>query len=149
MQKAQEATSSDFAINDSGDRYLPPLTPAKMSAHPYQEIWQSRYAPLDLTAEQTYIIIGSDSGLLIKAFAENYTENPLALIFIEDSQYINAIAAECREELASMEFARLLTIDQLRTEVEATVYDNPLLTGRIGAINSLSAELDLPVIWTG
>ncbi len=147
MQKAQETTASDFAVNDSGDRYLPPLTPAKMSARPYREIWQSRYAPLDLTAEQTYIIIGSDSGLLIKAFAENYTENPLALIFIEDPQYINAIAAECREELASMEFVKLLTIDQLRTEVEATVYDNPLLTGRIGAINSLSAELDLPVIY--
>jgi len=145
QQENAVATGVVFSTNDAGDRFIRDLTPAKVSAKPYREIWQSRYAPLELSPEQTYIVLGTDSGLLIKAFAESYSENPLALVFIEDAQYIDAVAAECAAELESMEFVNLLTIDQLREALESATYDNALLTGRIAAINSLCAELDQAV----
>jgi hypothetical protein len=147
MRQEDAASSAIFTTNQFGDRYLSDLTPAKMSARPYADIWQSRYAPLELSAEQTYIVLGTDSGLLIKAFAASYADSPLALVFIEHEDYIDAIAAECRTELESMEFVKLLTVEQLRAELEATTFDSALLTGRAAAINSLSAELDQAVIY--
>ncbi len=142
MQHNATPIDKTFITNDAGDRFLKKINSDTFNKMPYQDLWQKRYGPLNLTSDHTYIITGSDSGLLIKAFAKTYLDNPLALIFIEDEHFIETIADECADELGSMEFVKLLTIDELRSEIDNAVYDQALLTGRASALKAACAEFD-------
>ena len=142
MQRNSAPVDTTFVTNDFGDRYIKQIISPTISKRNYQEIWQKRYDPLNLTSDHTYIISGSDAGMLIKAFTPRYRSNPLALVFIEDERYISAIADECREELEEMEHVELLTISEFREKVDNYNYDQALLTGRISALKAACAEND-------
>lgn len=137
-------TSRDltFASNSAGDRYLPEYYPQPLINEEYSSIWHTSFSPIEYAQDHTYIFTGTDCGLLIKAFAKNYTHNPLSLIFVEDQTIIEAIRSECTLELAQMKFVKLVTISEFKESTETHQYDSSLVTGRISAINSSSVSLD-------
>lgn len=132
-----------FNHNAHQDRYLPGILSDKIVSEEYSALFQRRYAPIDFQGNHVYVITGSDSGLLIKSFARNYRQQPLALLFIEDDHCIDAIRSECQSELEQMEHVELLSIDELKSALELRKLDNNLFTGRVSGIKANCAELDI------
>lgn len=139
-----DTTAQDllFACNSMGDRYLPEYYPQPLVNKEYLTIWDSSFAPIKYEQDHTYIFTGTDCGLLIKAFSKDYSDNPLALIFVEDKSVIEAVRRECNDELTQMEFVKLLTIAEFKESTELHQFDTSLVAGRISAIKCASVLLD-------
>lgn len=131
-----------FACNSVGDRYLPEFYPQSLKNKEYSLIWESSFSPIQYEQDHTYIFTGTDCGLLIKAFSIDYSDNPLSLIFVEDKSFIEAVRHECADELAQMEFVKLLTIAEFKESTELHQFDNSLVAGRMSAIKCASVSLD-------
>ncbi|MCB1756099.1 MAG: motility associated factor glycosyltransferase family protein [Gammaproteobacteria bacterium] len=143
MQQDPAGATPGFQRNRFGDAYLKEINSPAIAGQSYEELWQKRYAPLTFTADHTYIFCGTDSGLLIKAFAASDELRSLALVFVEDERYLETIAEECASELARMDNTRLLGIKELRKDVvDAHRFDHSLATGRISALPAACAEQD-------
>jgi len=142
MPQTLHPTEVTFEHNAFGDEFIAPVNAETFRERAYAETWQQRYAPLTYSPNHTYVVAGTDSGMLIKAFARALAEQPPALVFIEDERVIDAVAANCAAELAELPHAELMTLSQFREACENRVYDNALLTGRISALKAVCAEAD-------
>ncbi len=142
MQKDSAQINAEYLTNRSGNRYIADIISPQICKRDYEELWGKRYGSLEFTSDQSYIFTGTDAGLLIKAFARHCIDQTLAIWFVEDERYIKVIADECRTQLASMSFVQLVTIDQLREQIDGLQFDKALLAGRVSALRASCAEND-------
>ena len=142
MQKDFDATDLRFQTNSHGDRYLADVVSPTLSAHAYSALFQSRYAPIEYERRHTYVICGTDSGLLIKAFAASDAHRELSLWFVEDERILETVREECGTALDTMPHARLISSQRFADALTAAELDNSLLGKRVNMLRAACAELD-------
>lgn len=142
MQKEIDAKDLRFQSNSYGDRYLEAVVSPSLAAHEYNALWQTRYAPIDFERRHTYVFCGTDSGLLIKAFANSEAHRDLALLFVEDERILEAVRDECSAQLALMPNCRLMSSERFADSLSAAQLDTSLLGQRVNMLRAACAELD-------
>ncbi|MDO6459541.1 DUF115 domain-containing protein [Granulosicoccaceae sp. 1_MG-2023] len=142
MHKDFDANDLRFRANAHGDLYLPEVVSEAVARHEYADLWQTRYAPIDFKRSNNYVFCGTDSGLLIKAFAAAAQHRDLALWFVEDERIIAQVRRECAAQLAQLPHALLLSGDELQALLDSGQLDNSVLAGRVNMLRAACAEHD-------
>ncbi len=131
-----------YIRNSYGDLHLDDLTTTRVRERNYRALWEARYSSIEFVSEKLYIFTGTDSGMLIKEFSAQFEDSPIAILFVEDQQYIEVVRTECSSELQQLEQCQLITIEELNQQIENAHHDTVILAGRVNAIRACCTDED-------
>lgn len=136
MNKQSITSNEKFKSSPFGEKYLYSLNRNTFSTDISSNVFSKHFSNGLLKDDRLYIIIGSDSGLLIKYIGEQGIPNNTRYLFIELPCVINKIESEINLNNESIKLTTPENWQKVAKEMELNVY---IYKDKISYIKSLSA----------
>lgn len=123
-----------------GDDYLYELNRDDFAVSPAREVLARRFMSNLLEDDHLYIVIGSDSGLLIEhVLAHRGPSARSRYVFVEPAEVVEALGLASREFPAWMQVCQPAGLDECRPAARFTQF---CFRGRVRVVKSMAAEAD-------
>ncbi len=130
--------NEEIQSNDFGDKYLPSVNGDVFNRTGSRHIFQQQFKQAFWLEEYCHIVLGSDSGLLIKhLLAEGIPKGSLYL-FIELDSFIEPIKHLCLHNTQWQEQIALCNLDTWLETAESLAVDNYILRQKLALHNSVA-----------